>query len=119
MKNGSEVRKRQHRFYVRVNDAEKNLIEEGASSCGLSVPQYLRLLGTENVPKTKLDRDALTSVLKAAGDLGRLGGLLKMLVTGDPKYRSSSMRANIHNIEQLISSLKRAREDIVRKVESL
>lgn len=62
---------------------EKKLIEELAKQAGLSLSQYLARVGTGYKVKSVIDYERVREIAKANGDLGRLGGLLKLWLTDD------------------------------------
>jgi hypothetical protein len=85
---GGEVKsERRERFCVKVwcSADEKRLIEQMAVETGLSASSYLRRLGLGYAPRRKVDLDQVQQLMKVNGDLGRLGGLLKLWLTDDPK----------------------------------
>ena len=53
----------------------------------MSVGAYLRAVGTGYEPRAVVDRDQVHAMLKVNGDLGRLGGLLKLWLSDDAKLR--------------------------------
>ena len=78
-KKRSERRRRDaNPIKVRVDDDEQRLIGENAEACGLSIPEYLRRLGKGHIPQSKLDQVHVRELCALAGDLGRVGGLLKL-----------------------------------------
>ena len=66
---------------------EAETIKANAAKFGLSVAAYLRTLGLNHQPKTILDSKAVLEIAKVNGDLGRLGGLLKLWLTNDEKLK--------------------------------
>ncbi len=65
--------------------SERLAIEEIAQKTGLSVSKYLVRVGMGAVPSSVLDMEAVRQMTKVSGDLGRLGGLLKALLTNDER----------------------------------
>jgi hypothetical protein len=51
----------------------------------MSVASYLRAVGAGYQPRAVVDRDQVDAMLKINGDLGRLGGLLKLWLSDDAK----------------------------------
>lgn len=68
---------------VRVTPDEKQKIDALARQTGLSTSAYLRELGLGHVPKSIVDYQHMLELSKLGGDLGRLGGLLKLWLTDD------------------------------------
>ena len=75
---GTETRKRTQYILVGVSPEEKKLLKEGAGRCDLSVPAWLRKLGLGHRPASHVDIQAVEKIARLHGDLGRVGGLLKM-----------------------------------------
>ena len=63
---------------VRVNVAEREEIKKKALMFGVGSTEYLRNLGLNYPLTSKVDTLAFLELQKCRGDLGRLGGLLKM-----------------------------------------
>lgn len=64
---------------------EKEGIEENARRVGLSASAYLRNIGLGLTVRGVLDQRAVIELSKINGDLGRLGGLLKMWLSSDER----------------------------------
>ncbi len=84
--------------------SEKEEIKTRAKACGMSVAAYLRNLGLNHRPKAVLDAKAVMELAKVNGDLGRLGGLLKMLLTN--KERLKDKDRTVHDIEALLADIQ-------------
>lgn len=96
-----QSRDRIRRLLVTVNDEERAAIKAAASEARLSVSAYLRALGLGHQPKSAFDHEAVRSLLLVAGDLGRLGGLLKWWLTerGGEGAQVQDVRAVLDKIE--------------------
>ncbi|WGO96400.1 CopG family transcriptional regulator (plasmid) [Pseudomonas viciae] len=77
-------RRRGKPIEVWVNEEEKALITERAVSVGLSRSGFLRALGLNHPIRSKADSDAVMDLMRINGDLGRLGGLLKLWLSERP-----------------------------------
>ncbi|MBA3754913.1 MAG: conjugal transfer transcriptional regulator TraJ [Nitrosomonas sp.] len=84
-KNKKITRKYKLHLRVPVDAEEDKLIKEGASECGISVSHYLKMLGIGYQPKSIVDNYQVKELAKINGDLGRLGGLLKLWLSDDKK----------------------------------
>ena len=71
-------RRRPSLLQIRVSEAELSAIIASASACGLNRTEYLRRIGMGYAPASKLDQVAMRDLCKIIGDIGRLGGLLKL-----------------------------------------
>lgn len=73
-----ERRERLRPLRVFVTPTERAEIERLAAVAGLSVSSYLRTAGLNHPIKSVYDLDAVRDLVAIAGDLGRLGGLMKL-----------------------------------------
>uniref|UniRef100_UPI0035A25696 conjugal transfer transcriptional regulator TraJ n=2 Tax=Aeromonas caviae TaxID=648 RepID=UPI0035A25696 len=78
-----EETKRKHHLRVPVFKAEQEAIEENAARAGMSVARYLREVGMGYKIQGVVDFEQVKELAKINGDLGRLGGLLKLWLTDD------------------------------------
>lgn len=76
-------RKRRHHLRVPVLPEEKIHIEQQAKQAGMSVARYLREVGQGYQIKGVTDYQRVRELARINGDLGRLGGLLKLWLTDD------------------------------------
>ncbi|MEI8077404.1 MAG: conjugal transfer transcriptional regulator TraJ [Betaproteobacteria bacterium] len=87
---------------VRVTPDEKAVIESFAKQTGHSTSAYLRRLGQGYVPKSIVDHGQVMELARINGDLGRLGGLLKLWLSNDARtarFGESTLRAALARIE--------------------
>ncbi len=105
----SRSRRVHKRLALRVwcSPDEKAEIERLAATTNLSVSCFLRTLGLAHEPKSKLDVNAVRELARLSGDLGRMGGLLKMYLTNDERL----LRA--HNPQDLA----RIMEGLIRRID--
>lgn len=113
---GSETRRRNaSQIMVRVDIAEKALIRERAASAGMSAPAWLRALAQGSQPRSRVDQQAFLNLAKANADLGRLGGLLKLALSGQaPEVASSA-----EEMRRLLKAIDAARVELLRRAEAL
>lgn len=105
----SEKRDRNRTLRVVVSASERAEIERLAAVAGLSVSAYLRAAGLNHPIKSVYDLDAVRDLVAIAGDLGRLGGLMKLWLAehrgeGAPV---SAVNKCLENALELQSELKR------------
>ena len=87
---------------VRVTPDEKAAIDYFARQAGRSTSSYLRMLGLGYEPRSIVDNDRVEELAKINGDLGRLGGLLKLWLTNDARtarFGEATLRAALARIE--------------------
>ena len=97
---GGETRKKHLRVPVLPDeDAEINRL---ATAANKSVADYLRSVGLGYEVRGVLDHRRVEDLLRINGDLGRLGGLLKLWLTNDERtkpFGESTIRALLSKIE--------------------
>lgn len=69
---------------VYVTDEDRETITRYAAIAGVTVSDYLRRMGRGQEPRSVFDHDAVRALAKVNGDLGRLGGLLKLWLADRP-----------------------------------
>ena len=90
---------------VPVYPNEKKIIEAKAESTGKSVSAFLREIALGYEVKSVIDNTKVLELSKINGDLGRLGGLLKLWLTDDAKlatYNKQQLEATIHGALDMI-----------------
>ncbi|EKQ6335372.1 TPA: conjugal transfer transcriptional regulator TraJ [Pseudomonas aeruginosa] len=92
------ARKRHRHLRVPVFPDEAQAIEENAKRAGMSVARYLRykIIGV-------VDYEHVRELARINGDLGRLGGLLKLWLTDDPRtarFGDATILALLAKIEE-------------------
>jgi len=108
MKEKKPTRKGSTPIYVWVTPDEKAQIELLARQTGHSTSAYLRLLGQGYVPKSIIDNNKVMELARINGDLGRLGGLLKLWLSNDARtaqFGESTLRAALARIEDTQSKM--------------
>lgn len=94
--------KRKHHLRVPVFPDEKQLIEEQAQRAGMSVARFLRDVGQGYRIGGVVDYEQVRELARINGDLGRLGGLLKLWLTNDERtaqFGEATLRAVLSRIE--------------------
>jgi len=88
-KNPKTIRKerRDKKLRVPVLPIEEAEIKNKATDAGLTVAEYLRNLGLGYQVSSIVDSRQVDSLLKINGDLGRLGGLIKLWLTNDKRTK--------------------------------
>lgn len=81
---------------------EKQIIEGLARRAGMSAARYLREVGQGYQIKGVVDYEYVRELARINGDLGRLGGLLKLWLTNDVRtaqFGQSTILAVLRKIE--------------------
>lgn len=94
--------RRKHHLRVPVLADEKQLIEAQAQRAGMSVARFLREVGQGYRIGGVVDYEQVRELARINGDLGRLGGLLKLWLTNDERtaqFGEETLRAVLSRIE--------------------
>ena len=109
--------RRKHHLRVPVFPEEQAEIERKAKQAGLSVARYLREVGQGYQIKGITDYEQVRELARINGDLGRLGGLLKLWLTDDvrtAKFGEATVRALLERIETTQDQMAGVMRAIVR-----
>jgi hypothetical protein len=101
-------RRRDRDLRVPVRPEEAQVIEAQARAVGMTIAAYLRAVGTGYQPRAIVDRDRVNEMLRINGDLGRLGGLLKLWLSDDAKLAAVD-HGQIRQV--ILSALRRIEEN--------
>lgn len=113
----SITRKTQAPIKVYCLPDERAVIEAMARNSGHSVSTYLRLVGQGYRLTSIVDYQQVQELAKVNGDLGRLGGLLKLWLTDDTKLSPYCMTTMSKTIVSVLDEI-RANQMSIRKVMS-
>lgn len=111
------ARRRRHHLRVPVFPEEKAQIERQAGQAGLSVARYLREVGQGYQIKGIVDYEQVRELVRINGDLGRLGGLLKLWLTDDARtadFGEATIRALLGRIETTQAQMREVMASVVR-----
>ena len=109
-KNGKHLR-------VPVLYEEEAAIKQNAEAAGLTVASYLRNVGMGYQIKGIVDNNEVEKLAKINGDLGRLGGLLKLWLTNDERtahFNEATIRAVLSRIVDTQDKMVDVMRSIVR-----
>ena len=111
-------RRRAHHLRVPVFPQERQAIEEKARNSGLSVAAYLREVGMGYQVSSITDYKHVHELVRVNGDLGRMGGLLKLWLTDDVKASmlgEESIRALLARIDTTREEMSQVMRGIVQR----
>jgi hypothetical protein len=103
---------------VYCRPTERAELEAKAKSAGMSVSAYLAAVGAGYPVKTLLDHRRVEELMRIDGNLGRLGGLLKLWLTDDQRTRAfgaGTVRALLHKIEACQAEMLAVMHQVVRR----
>ena len=110
---GKERRDKKLRIPVLpIEDAE---IKSKATDAGLTVAEYLRNLGLGYQVPSIVDSRQVDSLLKINGDLGRLGGLIKLWLTNDKRTKLIG-KSQLHLTLDSIRNTQSTMLDVIMKL---
>jgi len=96
---------------------ESELIKENAKRAGLSVARYLREVGMGYQVKGVMDYHYVRELVRVNGDLGRLGGLLKLWLANDQRvarFGDDVIATALLKIEITMDEMSRLMKSVVR-----
>lgn len=96
---------------------ERELIEANAKMAGISVARYLRDVGQGYQVKGVMDYHYVRELVRVNGDLGRLGGLLKLWLTDDlrtARFGDATILALLARIEATQDEMSRLMKSVVQ-----
>jgi hypothetical protein len=105
-------------IYVYCLPDEKAQIEAMAKATGHSASSYLREIGQGYPVRSILDYERVQELSKICGDLGRLGGLLKLWLTDDAKLAAFGVTPMSKTIVGVLDEI-RANQAAIREIMAL
>ena len=103
------------KVYCRPDERER--IEANARDAGMSIARFLREVGQGYRVRGIVDFEQVRELARINGDLGRLGGLLKLWLTDDvrtAKFGEATVRALLGRIETTQDQMAGVMRAIVR-----
>jgi hypothetical protein len=97
---------------------EKAQISKNAQAAGLSASMFLLRVGAGYEVSTALDYQRIDDLARINGDLGRLGGLLKLWLTNDERLRhmkAGELRAVLNKIEANQEAMRAIMQTVIRR----
>ncbi len=111
--------RRSRHLRVPVTAGEGDQIERLAEQTGLSIAAFLRLVGLGHQPRSMIDVEQARELVRVNGDLGRLGGLLKLWLTDDAKLdalKPENTPAIIRGVLKRIEANQEQMDGIIKAV---
>jgi len=118
-KPGIDTRKHGKHLRVPVLPDEETLIKENAARASLTVAEYLRRLSLGHVIKGTIDSENVLKLVKVNADQGRLGGLLKLWLTDDPKLALANIAWTPAVVRALLKRIEANQDEMLRLVQAL
>jgi hypothetical protein len=117
MREKKPTRKSSTPIWVYCLPEEKARIEANAKAAGMSVARFLREVGQGYRVKSVVDYQQVRALARINGDLGRLGGLLKLWLSNDERtaqFDEATLRALLSKIESTQDEMARIMMAVVR-----
>ena len=108
-------KRRDKKLRVPVLPIEEAEIKGKAMDAGLTVAEYLRNLGLGYQVPSIVDSRQVDSLLKINGDLGRLGGLIKLWLTNDKRTKLIG-KSQLHMTLDSIRNTQNTMLDVIMKL---
>lgn len=118
-KRQEHTRKYGKHLRVPVLPGEEQIIKENAANVSLTVAEYLRRLSLGYVVKSTLDSEYVLQLVKVNADQGRLGGLLKLWLTDDPKLATCGSAWTPGVVRALLKRIEANQDEMLRLVQAL
>lgn len=99
---------------VMVTTYEKARIAANAQACGMTMSSFARTLLNGGIPLSLNELSDMKDVFRLHADLGRLGGLLKMLLTNDERLNDMGREMATVTIDNILIDI-RATQDLLKK----
>lgn len=103
------------KIYLKAND--KANIAKNACDCGMSMSAYVRNLALGDIPVTNVELDEMNTVMKVHADLGRLGGLLKMMLTNDERLHDMGREMGVATIDGTLVDIRATQAKLLELVD--
>lgn len=119
MNDRPKAKRERHHIKIWCSAEDKATIEAAAQASGLSASAYLHVLGLGHQPRPIIDIEQGRELVRVNGDLGRLGGLLKLWLTDDAKLEEMAPERMPVIIRGVLSKIEANQEElagIIRKV---
>lgn len=99
---------------VMVTPYEKARIAGNATACGMTMSSYARTLLNGGIPISINGLKDMKEIFRLHADLGRLGGLMKMLLTNDERLNDMGRDMATVTIDNILLDI-RATQHLLKK----
>lgn len=112
---GSDNRKRQHQMKIRLSKEEQNYIEIAAERAGMTVPQYMRNIGLNYRPKSKVDPAMLDQLSQLHANFNHVGSQIKAWLQPD-LHKPQDTPPNIPMLVQELRELLNETQTLIQNL---
>ena len=92
---------------------------EKAAAHSMSASRYLRAVGLALPVQCTIDQRAVLDLLKINADLGRLGGLIKMWLTSNDTWESSSGQTMERKLDGTLNEIRSLQKKLSDRIQDL
>ena len=115
---GSETRHKDATpIHVRVSAEQKAQLQALAAACSCSVPALMRSAALGHQVTSTVDYQAITELSRLRGDLGRVGGLLKLWLGDDDRWPAPGVEKA--DIRRLVDQVQALQAELRARIEAL
>lgn len=102
-------------IYIKVTEEELEQLHAQAKNTGMTLSRYLRSLGLNYPINSIVDQVSLNELMKTRGDLGRMGGLLKMWLTNNDKKQATATLGShsYFSIDHLVDDIEKKQKELL------
>ncbi|WJF90213.1 conjugal transfer transcriptional regulator TraJ [Paraburkholderia bonniea] len=120
MNDGEKRFTRKHGKHLRVPvlPDEEEAIRRNAANAGMSTARFLREIGQGYRIRGIVDYERVLELARINGDLGRLGGLLKLWLSNDRRlagFTPATIRTLLSKIETAQDELRSVMKEVMRR----
>ncbi len=112
-----ECRQRNEQLKVRLSPQEKAQMQALAADCSCSVPALVRSVVLGYQVHSTFDRQVRRELAALHGDMGRLGGLLKLWLTQDEKWPGTGVTRQ--EVRDLVAKIERNQDALYAKMRAM
>jgi|GEM_PF-2405893 len=112
---GSENRKRQQQIKIRLSQKEKNSIKIAAEQFGMTVPGYIRNLGLNYRPDSKVDPAMLDQLSQLHANFNHVGSQIKAWLQPD-MHKPQDIPSNIPMLIDELRDLHNETKTLIKEI---
>ena len=104
---------------VYLKPGDMPVVEANARAARMSKSAFVRSVALGGRPASDIDLDHMEKMLAVSADLGRLGGLLKMLLTNDERLNDISRDMALVTIDGVLVDIRRTKANLAEIVQTI
>lgn len=104
---------------VYLNPGEMPVVAASARAARMSKSAFARSLVLGGTPVSDIDLDHMEKMAQVSADLGRLGGLLKMLLTNDERLNDIDRNMALVTIDGVLMDIRTTKANLAEIVKTI